>query len=226
MADLLLLYLEGPLQSWGTTARWDVRGTDDAPSKSGVIGLLGCALGYRVGDPRLTNLSRALRMGVRIDRPGMRMIDYHTTTAIVRTADGRFLGSKHDPYTVVSYRSYLVDAAFLVALEGPLEILTNCARALENPKWPVYLGRKACIPCRPVYEALTNQYASIEEAFAMHPWHRRAGADEVPDALRYVIEDPQGDRWRRDEVTTRPGRVYDERAVRVVTRLILKAGAS
>lgn len=226
MADLLLLYFDGPLQSWDTRSQWDVRGTDDEPSKSGVIGLLGCALGYRVGDPRLANLSRTLRMGVRIDRPGMRMIDYHTTTAIVRNADGRFLGNEDNPYTVVSYRSYLVDAAFLVALEGPLDILKTCAQALQNPKWPVYLGRKACIPCRPVYEALTNQYASIEEAFSMHPWYRRSEAEEAPDKLRCVIEDPQGDRWRRDEVTTLPGRVYDERAVRVVAGLKLKAGAS
>ena len=62
---------------------------------------------------------------------------------------------------------------FLWHLEGSLDILTNCAEALQNPKWPVYLGRKACIPCRPVFEALTNEYASIEEAFAMHPWYRR-----------------------------------------------------
>lgn len=225
MADLLLLYLDGPLQSWGTSAQWDVRGTDDEPSKSGVIGLLGCALGYGVGDPRLADLSRALRMGVRVDRPGMRMIDYHTTTGILRNADGGFSGSDHDPYTIVSYRSYLVDATFLVALEGPLDILTNCAQALQNPKWPVYLGRKACIPCRPVFEALTNDYASIEEAFAMHPWYRRTEIEKVPETLRCVIEDPQGDRWRRDEVTMRPGRVYDERAVRVVARLKLKAEA-
>lgn len=226
MADLLLLYLDGPLQSWGTSARWNVRGTDDEPSKSAVVGLLGCALGYRTGDPRLAELSRKLRMGVRVDRPGVRIIDYHTTTGVVRNADGRYSGSEKEPYTVESYRSYLADAAFLVALEGPLEILKRCAEALTNPKWPVYLGRKACVPCRPVLEALTSQYASVEEALAMHPWYRRSESEEVPKTVRCVIEDPRGDRWRRDEVTTRPGRVYDERAVRVVPRLELKAGAS
>lgn len=226
MADLLLLYLEGPLQAWGTSSRWDVRGTDDEPSKSGVVGLLGCALGYRAGDPRLVQLSRSLRMGVRIDRPGMRLIDYHTTMGVIRNADGRLAGTEDDPYTIVSLRSYLADAAFLVAFEGPPDLLKTCAEALQNPKWPLYLGRKACVPSRPVFEALTSQYASIEEAFALHPWYRRSEDEQVPRTLRCVIEDPEGDRWRRDEITTLPGRVYEERAVRVVPRLKLKAGSA
>ena len=43
---ILFLRLEGPLQSWGIRSRWDVRETQPEPTKSGVIGLLGCALGY------------------------------------------------------------------------------------------------------------------------------------------------------------------------------------
>lgn len=226
MANLLLLYLEGPLQSWGSNAQWNVRSTDNEPSKSGIVGLLGCALGYPAGDPRLARLSRALRMGVRIDRPGMRMIDYHTTTGVIRKATGQFLGTEDDPYTVESYRSYLVDAAFLVALEGPLDILKSCAHALQNPKWPIYLGRKCCIPCRPVFEALTDQYGSIEEAFSRHRWYRRRTDEKIPESLRCVIEDPQGDRRRRDEVTSVPGRIYGERTVRIVTRLELQVEAS
>ena len=44
MAEILLLRLEGPLQSWGGRARWDVRDTGRIPTKSGIVGLLGCAL--------------------------------------------------------------------------------------------------------------------------------------------------------------------------------------
>ena len=40
---ILLLRLEAPLQSWGTRSRWDVRDTATEPTKSGIIGLLGCA---------------------------------------------------------------------------------------------------------------------------------------------------------------------------------------
>ena len=41
----LLLRLEGPLQSWGTSSRFPQRDTGFEPSKSGVIGLLCAALG-------------------------------------------------------------------------------------------------------------------------------------------------------------------------------------
>ena len=41
----LLLGLAGPLQSWGTTSRFDRRETDLEPSKSGVLGLVCAALG-------------------------------------------------------------------------------------------------------------------------------------------------------------------------------------
>ena len=41
----LLLRLVGPMQSWGTTSRFDERDTGKEPSKSGVVGLLAAALG-------------------------------------------------------------------------------------------------------------------------------------------------------------------------------------
>lgn len=41
----LLMRLAGPLQSWGTTSRFDQRDTGKEPSKSGVIGLMAAALG-------------------------------------------------------------------------------------------------------------------------------------------------------------------------------------
>ena len=36
----LLLRLAGPLQSWGTDSKFEVRRTENEPSKSGVIGLV------------------------------------------------------------------------------------------------------------------------------------------------------------------------------------------
>ena len=41
----LLLWLEGPLQAWGHDSRFGRRDTLDFPTKSGVLGLLCCALG-------------------------------------------------------------------------------------------------------------------------------------------------------------------------------------
>lgn len=41
----LLLRLAGPMQSWGTDSKFDVRRTQREPSKSGVIGLVAAVLG-------------------------------------------------------------------------------------------------------------------------------------------------------------------------------------
>src|SRR5262245_8434093 len=77
--NTLFLRLEGPLQSWSLRDHWEERSTAAEPTKSGVIGLLGCALGLHRSDERLRLLSEALRMGVRIDRQGTVLVDYHTT---------------------------------------------------------------------------------------------------------------------------------------------------
>src|SRR5688500_11039636 len=91
---ILLLRLEGPLQSWGVRSRWDVRATGLEPSKSGVIGLLGCALGYPMRDRRLEELSKALLFGVRVENAGAVVIDYQTVTDYLPIAGGgyRFRG--------------------------------------------------------------------------------------------------------------------------------------
>ena len=37
---LLVLCLEGVLQSWGEDAKWDIRDSSDMPTKSGIVGLI------------------------------------------------------------------------------------------------------------------------------------------------------------------------------------------
>ena len=88
----LLLRLVGPMQSWGTTSRFDQRDTGKEPSKSGVVGLLAAALG--IDRENWTNLEplTGLSMGVRHDRSGIPKRDYQTagcapTDTMVR-ADG------------------------------------------------------------------------------------------------------------------------------------------
>ncbi|MEW6316028.1 MAG: type I-E CRISPR-associated protein Cas5/CasD, partial [Pseudomonadota bacterium] len=80
----LLLRLAGPMQSWGTTSRFDQRDTGKEPSKSGVIGLLAAALGIdrEVWNDELKSLS-ALTMAVRHDRPGVLKRDYQTAQNII-----------------------------------------------------------------------------------------------------------------------------------------------
>ncbi|NLJ67753.1 MAG: type I-E CRISPR-associated protein Cas5/CasD [Firmicutes bacterium] len=214
--ELLCLYLDGPLQSWGTRSRWDVRDTGQEPSKSGVIGLLGCALGYPVGDLRLQELDEQLRMGVRVERSGTILVDFQTTTGAFMAADGRFRGTSDKPYTVVSPRSYLNDASFLVILEGPESILRRCARALQEPRWPIYLGRKSCIPTRPVLGGLEDKYQSLEDALARYPWEPTYEGEVPPQQLRCIVEDPSGTHLRSDLLVVNPVRMYQYRTVSIL----------
>lgn len=228
---ILLLRLEGPLQSWGGRSRWDVRDTGDMPTKSGVMGLLGCALGYPMGDPRLEELDRALRFGVRVEAPGQVLEDYQTITDFLPMADGGYkrqsgtaasleaLRANPDfsPATIISPRFYLEDASFLVALaprsaEGS-DLLHACAEALQAPQWPLFLGRKACVPTRPIFDTLTDKYPSLEVALQQEPhsWLGKQKKERPKKELLHrtaFVEDASGFRTRQDVIRTRPGRQY------------------
>src|SRR5690606_40565014 len=85
MSWTLRMRFAGPMQSWGTRSRFDHRDTEVAPSKSGVIGLVAAALGRHRDEP-IGDLA-SLRLGVRLDREGVLMRDYHTAKDVVK-ADG------------------------------------------------------------------------------------------------------------------------------------------
>lgn len=131
----LLLRLAAPLQAWGTDSKFEVRRTNREPSKSGVIGLLAAALGLR-RDADLSELS-ALRFGVRVDRNGEVIKDFHM--------------AKADKTSYLTYRYYLSDAVFLVGLESEdRNFLEKIERALRNPCFPLFLGRRSCPPTLPL----------------------------------------------------------------------------
>ncbi|GAB4535575.1 MAG: hypothetical protein Fur0018_25930 [Anaerolineales bacterium] len=179
----LLLRLSGPLQSWGVESRFTVRDTGREPSKSGVVGLIAAALGRPRSAP-IGDLA-ALRMGVRVDRQGTLEVDFHTAQNVY-TAKG---GIKD---TEVSRRYYLADACFLVGLEGEdRALLESIQRTLQNPVWPLFLGRKAFVPGEPLWLPDGLQADTpLEEALARYPL--LAAADRCdPLPLRGLVEDPQ-----------------------------------
>ena len=141
----LLMRLSGPMQSWGTTSRFDERDSQLEPSKSGVLGLVCAALGRDRAEP-VDDLAM-LKMGVRVDREGQLMRDYQTATGVINAAGKADLGR-----TVVSRRYYLSDAVFLVGLAGTDRALLECiSKALQAPVWLLALGRKGFPPGEPVY---------------------------------------------------------------------------
>lgn len=149
----LLLRLAGPLQSWGERSAFDVRDTASFPTRSGLIGLLACCLGRRRGNG-LNDLAQ-LSFTIRIDRPGVRVVDYQTTGGAlppdgpkVPTADGK--GRPSGKGTVQTWREYLSDAVFVVAVTGPVEIVDQARSGLRKPRWQPFLGRRSCPPDAPL----------------------------------------------------------------------------
>ena len=156
----LKFILSAPLQSWGEDSRWDNRNTAAMPTKSGVIGLLGCCFGYPRGDKRLNRLDQSLSMAVRANSPGEIMTDFHTvhgTGDVLLTASGQTRKDSHggNNSTIISKRQYLQNAHFSVFLwasgkDGSDTMLEECFHAMRHPRWAVYLGRKSCSPSRPI----------------------------------------------------------------------------
>ena len=189
----LLLRLVGPMQSWGTTSRFDQRDTGKEPSKSGVVGLLAAALGIdRENWTDLEPLTR-LTMGVRHDRPGVPARDYQTagcaeTDTIIR-ADGT--QSKDG---VVSHRFYLADAAFLVGLEGDDRALLEKTYAkLKNPAWPLALGRKSYLPSEPICIENGVQDTPLRDVLTRWPWIASLRKqEEPPERLLVSFESKDG----------------------------------
>lgn len=189
----LLLRLQGPMQSWGTTSRFDERDTQLEPSKSGVLGLLCAALGRDRSEP-VADLA-ALRMGVRVDREGVPMRDYQTATGVLIAS-----GKPDLTRTVVSPRFYLSDAVFLVGLEGEdRSLLERILAALRAPVWPLALGRKSFVPGLPVM--LPDGLLDLPLEAALRHWAPLLLREPRPavQEVRYLIEDATEGSVRLDQ---------------------------
>ncbi|WP_418154137.1 type I-E CRISPR-associated protein Cas5/CasD [Actinoalloteichus caeruleus] len=174
MIASIALCFDAPLQSWGTTARFTIRDTATEPTKSGVVGLLGAALGTERDDTEMIARLAALRMGVRVDREGVMEEDYHVTENVPNTSGGNHR-------TVVSRRYYLAGALFLVVLEtkDDVDLLARLEDAVRSPRYPLFFGRKAFVPARPLVRpgddkeintGLGLLTESLETVLGTHPW--------------------------------------------------------
>jgi len=167
----LLLRLAGPMQSWGTTSRFDQRDTGKEPSKSGVLGLLAAAMGIDREDAKGLEPLCQLVMAVRHDRPGIPRREYQTAGCHREETIIRANGAQANDGGVVSQRFYLADAAFLVGLEGKDKALLERAdSALRNPHWPLSLGRKAYLPSDPPWVDGGVRVEGVEAVLRSFPW--------------------------------------------------------
>ena len=197
---ILLLNMYGPLQSYGIYSRHLIRYTDRMPTKSAVVGMLCAALGINSRTERFSPIKLLdlinLKMAIRLDRPGTLLTDFHTIqdVALVGTPQNKCDSIKKSTHqqVVVTKRQYIQDAQFLVALQGPKEVLTAVVSALDNPKWFLSLGRKSC-PVPPDMVVGLYEDDDICSFLASQPWQRWGRGEKVPSQLEIVVESNRGE---------------------------------
>lgn len=141
--------------------------TRDFPTQSALTGLLANALGWRRTDHQLLQeLQDRLIFAARIERDSDRMTDTQnakleksdkgwTTWGEPEGRDGASYGAPHR-----RYRDYLMDARVSVVLTLSSEDQTLNTGALERafayPARPLFIGRKPCLPSKPLYRGIVN----------------------------------------------------------------------
>ena len=237
----LLLWLEAPLQSWGVDSKFGRRDSIHFPTKSGVTGLLLCALGASGEQRELLLKLASLKQTVisyariqeskddaphKVDREPL-LKDFHMvgsgyddnnpweTLLIPKTSDGKkAVGGG----TKITYRYYLQDAKFAVLMEVPEESVDLFAAALQNPAYDLYLGRKNCIPTDFIYQ---GTFENEKNAL------RRAGdiareKDSLIEDFRVVDgeQNDDGETMTLNDVPVRFGEIkrYRDRRVTVIQK--------
>lgn len=168
MTEVLLLRLDAPLMSFGTTAVDQFGVVQGFPALSMLTGLLANALGFERKHPdKLQRLQERIRYAVRCDRTGQIIRDFHTVDLGQEHLDAdrvgwttwgqrdlRKGGEDAKRGTHIRFRDYQSDSVFTVAItldpadESPT--LDEVADAIEAPARPLFIGRKCCLPSGPI----------------------------------------------------------------------------
>ncbi|QHS10721.1 type I-E CRISPR-associated protein Cas5/CasD [Sinimarinibacterium sp. NLF-5-8] len=167
----LLLWLEAPLQSWGHDSRFGRRDSLDFPTKSGVLGLICSARGAGGQEQQWLAAWSNLDMQILAYAPTGQDKQALPRQPLLR--DFHMVGSGYDekdpwqnlltPKTSegkksvgggakMTYRYYLQDMAYAVALQAPIDLIDEVVDALQAPVWDLYLGRKNCAPGELIYQ--------------------------------------------------------------------------
>lgn len=190
----LILILQAPLAAYGDEAVDRIRPTDTIPGRSMITGLLGNALGYRRSDAdALDRLQSRINHAARTElltTPQTPLRATEATHHIVRDFHTAQLSKDDQAWTTYgtpetrsgsrdSYRApeirevhYLAEHRVVIAVtlskekSGPS--LDDLAYAIQRPARPLFIGRKSCLPERPVFEAIVHAESETEALSTIH----------------------------------------------------------
>ncbi|MGN0918261.1 MAG: type I-E CRISPR-associated protein Cas5/CasD [Oxalobacter sp.] len=170
MTRYVLMWLEGPLQSWGADSKFNRRETLPFPSKSAVFGIILASLGAR-GDQK-SWLSQNVHgdflvfaytpeVAGQVTVPQLRdfqmvgsgydIDDAWQREMVPKTSDRKMAVGGG---TKMTYRYYLQDACFAVLVALDDAVAESVADALSNPVYTISLGRKCCAPSEFIYQGV------------------------------------------------------------------------
>jgi CRISPR system Cascade subunit CasD len=151
---MIVIRLDSPMMSFGGPAFSEVGNTLQFPPKKMLTGLMGAALGYgRTDGDKLQSLQEGFTYAVREDRQGEVIEDFQTVDLETPWmegfwGDGRYHGGDEarntDKAREILRKEYIADGIYTVALSVETVAEETLLSALKVPKWPVYIGRKAC----------------------------------------------------------------------------------
>ena len=164
--NALILRLDAPLMSFGTVMVDHHGFIDRFPGTAMFVGLIGNALGWEHRDAeRLTALQNRLQYAARWDVAPEEMVDYQTVDlAQSKMADPfwttrgkveRRAGGSASKGTHQRYRHFWANGLMTVAMSVDDDAdpdLATIGEALARPARPLFLGRKVCLPSRPVLD--------------------------------------------------------------------------
>jgi len=188
----LLLRFDAPLISFGAPMVDQNGVIQPFPALSMLTGLLANALGWNHRDiEKLSALQDRIRYAARIDRRGEALVDYQTVdlgkdwmlpekAGWTTRGEIALRGGASGEGTHQRYRHYRADSIHTVALalDGDQQpSIDELAAALREPKRPLFLGRKCCLPASPILVGIIDAPALVA-ALAETP--RPARADGGP----------------------------------------------
>lgn len=224
----LLLWLEAPLQAWGHDSKFGRRDSLDFPTKSGVLGLLCCAQGANGAQHEWlaawADLDMQVAAYVRQDAKGKPLSrlpllqDFHMvgsgyddqdpwqTLLIPLSAD------KKNRKVALTYRYYLQDMAYAVALQAPAPLAASAVAALQAPVWDLYLGRKNCVPTEFIFQGVYD-----DSAAALAAGQQLAASKQRTLAMRVLQGEHDGEVLTLNDVPLQFGehKKYRDRRVTV-----------
>jgi CRISPR system Cascade subunit CasD len=224
----LAFYIDAPLQSWGGSSKFQYRETNNFPTKSAIVGLIAAAMGIdKHGDGEAEALAPLVELALtcvkrnKSTSVSTRLSDFHTVgggyaplnghdntswEAMMcnHKASGGIKKTNGSPDTVVTHRSYLTDAAFVVILEGDTVLLDRIRNALLNPVWGVWFGRKTCLPATPLTPVLAaDPQAALDALLDVIPGEEKVdlGHTEYQQEVSSAEAIPAGSFQQSDQPT-------------------------